>query len=148
MYKHILVPTDGTELSKLAVQCTLDLAKALGAKVTAVRVSGKPAHIVVFGVDITELPEDVRQRIDREIAQHLDWVRAEANARGVDCEAIRVESEQAWKGILETAEARGCDLIAMASHGRAGVAAKLLGSETKKVLTHSKTPVLVYRNET
>ena len=145
MYKHILVPTDGTELSKAAVQRSLDLAKALGAKVTAVRVSGKPAHFVVFGVDITELPEDIRQRIDREIGEHLDWVRGEAKVRGVDCEAIRVESEQTWKGILETAESRGCDLIAMASHGRAGVAARLLGSETKKVLTHSKIPVLVYR---
>lgn len=145
MYKHILVPTDGTELSKLAVQRTMDLAKALGANVTAVRVSGKPAHLVVFGVNLTELPEEIRQRINREIEQHLDWVRGEAAARGVACEAVHVESEQTWKGILDTADARGCDLIAMASHGRAGVAAKLLGSETKKVLTHSRIPVLVYR---
>jgi nucleotide-binding universal stress UspA family protein len=145
MYKHILVATDGTDLSKRAVQNTLELAKALGARVTAVRVSGKPAHVVVFGVDITDLPEETRARILKDIEDHLAWVRSEAAARGVPCEAIRVESEHVWTGVLDTAEARGCDLIAMASHGRAGLTAKLLGSETKKVLTHSKIPVLVFR---
>lgn len=146
MYHHILVPTDGTELSKRAVERSLDLAKALGAKVTVVRVSGKPADVVVFGVNITELPEETRKRISQEIEEHLAWVRGEAAARGVQCEAIRVESEFPWKGIIETAEARGCDLIAMAAHGRAGVTAKLLGSETQRVLTHSRLPVLVYRD--
>lgn len=145
MYKHILVPTDGTDLSKHAVQSSLDLANAVGANVTVVRVSGKPAHVVVLGVEITELSEDTRARIRRDIEGHLAWVRSEAAAKGVACEAIRVESEQTWKGILDTAEARGCDLIAMASHGRAGIAATLLGSETQKVLIHSRIPVLVYR---
>lgn len=145
MYKHILVPTDGTDLSQQAVQRSLELAKALAAKVTVVRVSGKPAHVVVLGVDITELSEETRARIVKDIEEHLAWVRGEASAKGVACEAIRVESEQTWKGILDTAEARGCDLIAMASHGRSGMAAKLLGSETQKVLTHSRIPVLVYR---
>ena len=145
MYKHILVATDGTDLSKRAVQNTLDLAKTLGARVTAVRVSGKPAHVVVFGVDITDLPEETRARILKDIEDHLAWVRSEAAARGVPCEAIRVESEHVWTGLLDTAEARGCDLIAMASHGRRGISALVLGSETMKVLTHSKVPVLTYR---
>lgn len=145
MYKHILVPTDGTQLSKEAVLNTLDLAKALGARVTVVRVQGKPAHWVVFGVDITELPDEIRERIRQEIEDHLAWARSAAEEKGVPCEAIRVESEFPWKGILETAEERDCDLIAMASHGRAGITAKLLGSETHKVLTHAKLPVLVYR---
>ena len=145
MYKHILVPTDGTDLSKSAILRSLDFAKAVGARVTVVRVSGKPAHIVVFGVDVTELSEETRARILKEIEEHLAWARSEAAARGVPCEAIRVESEQTWKGILDTAEARSCDLIAMASHGRSGVTATLLGSETQKVLTHSRIPVLVYR---
>lgn len=145
MYQHILVPTDGTDLSRVAVQRSLDLANALGAKVTVVRVSGKPAHLVVLGVDITELSDATRERIRKDIEDHLAWVRGEAAARSVPCEAIRVESEHTWKGIIDTAEARGCDLIAMASHGRSGVAAKLLGSETQKVLTHSKIPVLVFR---
>ena len=145
MYKHILVPTDGTDLSKQAVAQSLDLASAVGANVTVVRVSGKPAHLVLFGVDVTELSEETRARIMKDIEDHLAWVRSEATAKGVACEAIRVESEQTWKGILDTAEARGCDLIAMASHGRSGITATLLGSETQKVLVHSRIPVLVYR---
>lgn len=145
MYKHILVPTDGTDLSRQAVVRSLELAKALGARVTVLRVSGKPAHLVVLGVDITELPEDIRARIRKEIEDHFAWVQSEAAARGVPCETVRVESEHTWKGIIETAKARGCDLIAMAAHGRSGIAARLLGSETKKVLTHSETPVLIYR---
>lgn len=145
MYKHILVPTDGTDLSKAAVLRTLELAKEMGARVTVVRVQGKPANLVVFGIDITTLPDETRQRIRKEVEDHLAWARSEAAARGVPCEALRVESEFPWLGILDTAEARGCDLIAMASHGRAGVTAKLLGSETTKVLTHSNVPVLVYR---
>ncbi len=145
MYKNILVSTDGTELSRKAVLHGLELAKAIGARVTVVRVQGKPAHLVVLGVDITELSDETRQRIRQEVEDHLAWVRSEAVARGVPCDALRVESEFPWKGIIETADARGCDLIAMASHGRAGVTAKLIGSETKKVLTYSKVPVLVFR---
>ena len=145
MYKHILVPTDGTELSRQAIVKSLDLAKTLLARVTVLRVSGKPAHLVVLGVKITELPEDVRSRIRKEIEDHFAWVRSEAATRGVDCETLRVESEQTWKGIIDTAKSRGCDLIAMAAHGRSGITARLLGSETNKVLTHSHVPVLVYR---
>jgi len=145
MYKSILVSTDGTELSRNAVLHGLELAKAVGARVTVVRVQGKPAHLVVLGVDITELSDETRQRIRQEVEDHLAWARSEAAARGVPCDALRVESEFPWKGIIETADARGCDLIAMASHGRAGVTAKLIGSETKKVLTYSKVPVLVFR---
>jgi nucleotide-binding universal stress UspA family protein len=145
MYKHILVPTDGTELSMAAIRSALSLAKALGSRVTVLRVSGKPAHIKVLGVDLTELPEETRARIRKDIEDHFTWVRSEAAARGVACETVRVESDFPWTGILEEARARGCDLIAMASHGRAGLMAKVLGSETQKVLVHSTLPVLVYR---
>lgn len=145
MYKHILVPTDGTQLSKEAILNGLDLAKALGARVTVVRVQGKPAHLTVLGIDLTGLPDEIRQQIRQDIEDHLAWARSAAEEKGVPCEAVCVESEYAWKGILDTADARGCDLVAMASHGRAGMTAKLLGSETQKVLTHSRVPVLVYR---
>lgn len=145
MYKHILAPTDGTELSKRAVESALDLAKAVGARVTVLRVSGKPAHVVLFGIDVTELSEETRGRILEDVRQHFSWAQNEAAARGVACETLRVESEHPWQGILETAAAQGCDLIVMASHGRAGFNAKLLGSETQRVLTHSSLPVLVFR---
>ncbi|MCL4766664.1 MAG: universal stress protein [Hyphomicrobiaceae bacterium] len=145
MYKHILVPTDGTDLSRHAILCSLELAKAIGARVTVLRVSGKPAHLVVLGLEITDLSEETRARIRREIEDHFAWVHGEAAARGVACETRRVESEHPWKGIVETADAQGSDLIAMASYGRAGMTAKLIGSETQRVLAHSRVPVLVYR---
>ncbi len=145
MYEHILIATDGTDLSRKTVVASLDMAKQLGARATVVRVQGKPAHIVVFGVDLTELPDEIRQRIRQEVEDHLVWARSVAVEKGVACETVRVESEFPWKGIIDTADARGCDLIAMASYGRSGVAAKLIGGETQKVLTHSKLPVMVYR---
>ncbi|MGE8944222.1 universal stress protein [Leptospira interrogans] len=145
MYKHILAPTDGTDLSMKAIRNVLDLAKETGARVTVLRVSGKPAHLVLFGIDVTELSEETRGRILEDVRQHFAWVQNEAAARGVTCETLRVESEHPWEGILETATTVGADLIAMASHGRSGINAKLLGSETQKVLTHSSLPVLVLR---
>ena len=145
MFKHILVPTDGTDLSKKAILNVLDLAKETGARVTVLRVSGRPAHLVMFGLDVTELSEETRGRILEDVRQHLAWVQSEAAARGVTCETLRVEADQPWEGILETAATAVCDLIAMASHGRSGFNAKLLGSETQKVLTHSPLPVLVLR---
>ena len=145
MYKHILAPTDGTDLSMKAIRNVLDLAKETGARVTVLRVSGKPAHLVLFGIDVTELSEETRGRILEDVRQHFAWVQSEAAARGVICETLRVESDHPWEGILETAATVGADLIAMASHGRSGINAKLLGSETQKVLTHSPLPVLVLR---
>lgn len=145
MYGHILVPTDGTEHSRGAIRSALRLAKAVGARVTVLRVAGKPAHLVVLGVDITELPPEIRARILKDVEDHFSWVAREAAALGVVCTTRRVESEHPWKGILEAARSEGCDLIAMSSYGRAGLTARLIGSETQKVLTHSKVPVLVYR---
>ncbi len=145
MYKHILVPTDGTELSMQAIRKVLDLAKEIGARVTVLRVSGKPAHLVMFGIDVTELSEETRGRILEDVRSHFAWAQGEAVARGVACETVRVEAEHPWEGILQTTAAQGCDLIAMASHGRSGINARLLGSETQKVLTHSALPVLVLR---
>ena len=145
MYQHVLVPTDGTELSKQAIVKALEVAKQLGARVTVLRVSGKPVNLVVMGLDLTALPDDIRARITQEIEDHFSWVKEQAVKAGVDCETVRAEAEQPWRGILDTAKERGCDLIAMASHGRSGISAKLIGSETQKVLVHSEIPVLVLR---
>ncbi len=145
MYQHMLVPTDGTELSKQAIVQAFDVAKQLGVRVSVLRVSGKPVNLVFMGLDLTALPDDIRARITQEIEAHFSWVKEQAAKAGVDCETVRVESEHPWQGILETAKARGCDVIAMASHGRSGMSAKLIGSETQKVLVHSHVPVLVLR---
>ena len=143
MYTHILVPTDGSDLSRKAIRHGIALAKAVDAKVTAVTVS-MPFH--VFSVEpavVTDTPETYQKRMAMVAAKYLGEVLAAA--AGVSCETVHVEHEHPYQAIIDTAHKRGCDLIVMASHGRRGVSAIVLGSETVKVLTHSTIPVLVYR---
>ena len=143
MYTHILIPTDGSDLSSKAIRHGIALAKAVNAKVTAVTVS-MPFH--VFSVEpatVTDTPETYQKRMAMVAAKYLGEV--VAAAAGVSCETVHVEHEHPYQAIINTANQRGCDLIVMASHGRRGVSAIVLGSETVKVLTHSTIPVLVYR---
>jgi nucleotide-binding universal stress UspA family protein len=145
MYKHILIPTDGSELSKVALQEGIALAKALDARVTVVTVS-IPFH--VFTADpsmIRDTPEEYKRRTAAIAARDLDVAKRIAAAGGVPCEVVYVEHEQPYQAIIDTALNRGCDVIEMASHGRRGISAVLLGSETIKVLTHSTIPVIVCR---
>jgi nucleotide-binding universal stress UspA family protein len=145
MYRHILIPTDGSELSKKAVQHGVGLAKALGAPVTAVTVS-TPFHI--FAIEpaaVTDTQESYAMRMLETAQKHLGVVKDAAAASAVTCDTVHVEYEHPYAAIIDTARKRGCDLIVMASHGRRGVSAIVLGSETVKVLTHSTIPVLVYR---
>ena len=143
MFRNILIATDGSAASERAIEHGLALAGSLGATATVVRISGKPAHIVVFGIDLTELPESVRDEITKRIDAHFDWVKQVAAKLGVSCETVRVESEHVWRGLLDTAAERGADIIVMASQGRRGGALRLIGSETMRVLTASGIPVLV-----
>jgi nucleotide-binding universal stress UspA family protein len=146
MYRHILIPTDGSELAGRAVQHGLSLAKSIGAKVTALTVEGS---FDVYRVPVSRLYEmsgafaEHAERAKAHAQRILDGVADEARAAGVVCETIQVEKDQAYQGIIDTAQQRGCDLIVMASHGRSGLAAIVLGSVTTKVLTHTKIPVLV-----
>ena len=145
MYKHILIPTDGSELSKKAVDHGIGLAKALNAKVTAVTVS-EPFHI--FAVEpgmLTDTPDEYEKRIAALAGKYLKAAKDAATAAGVPCDVVHVEHEHPYETIIDTARKRGCDAIAMASHGRSGVSAIVLGSETVKVLTHSTIPVVVVR---
>ena len=145
MYKHILIPTDGSELSAKAIGHGLGLAKALGAKVTAVTVSA-PFH--TFAVDpsmVTDTPNEYKTRVATLTAKYLNVAKDAATKAGVPCDVVPVEHEHPYVAIIDTARARGCDAIVMASHGRRGVSAIVLGSETVKVLTHSTTPVVVVR---
>lgn len=145
MYSNILIPTDGSELAGKAVQHGLALAQRIAAKVTALTVL-PPFH--VFTTD-TQMIEDTPARYRTRMQQHaektLGAVAQAAQAAGVACETVQVEHEHPYQAIIDTAAARGCDLIVMASHGRHGISAIVLGSETVKVLTHSKIPVLVHR---
>jgi nucleotide-binding universal stress UspA family protein len=147
MYKHILLPTDGSELSQNAVREGIALAQALKARVTGVTVTA-PFHI--FAIDplmVTDTPATYEAHMAALAERYLQSVSDTAKAAGVECETVRVVHASPAEAIIETAAAKNCDLISMASHGRRGLSAILLGSETMKVLTHSSIPVLVHRRK-
>ena len=146
MYKHILIATDGSERSNRAVRDGLRLAAPLGAKVTVVTVM-VPLHTADPRpvADIPGSEDFVREYLHGRANEILAAADNMAAEHGMTCETVRVNHDRPYLAIIETALAKGCDLIVMASHGRRGVAALILGSETTKVLTHSKLPVLVYR---
>ncbi|SDR63552.1 Nucleotide-binding universal stress protein, UspA family [Rhizobiales bacterium GAS113] len=145
MYKNILIPTDGSELAKKAGHYGIALSKALGAKITALTVS-VPFHILTTDPQMIEdTREQYKKRVDEHAANTLRAVDNAAKAAGVACDTIHIEHEHPYQAIIDAARSRGCDLIVMASHGRHGISAIVLGSETVKVLTHSKIPVLVHR---
>lgn len=145
MFKHILVPTDGSKLSEKAIKQGVRMAKSMGAKLTTVHVVPK-FHTFTYQA---EMLETTRGEYESETAArgkgYLDFARKVANGVGVDCDGVKVVSDQPFKEIIKAAQKKGCDLILMASHGRRGIEGFLLGSETQKVLTHSRIPVLVYR---
>ena len=145
MYKHILIPTDGSDLSRKAIANGVGLAKALGAKITGLTVIAPAASFGVgeFGSVTDAAAYD--QAMASSANKALSVVTDLAKKAPVSAETIQVTNLEPWKAIIETAVDRGCDLIVMASHGRRGVEGLLLGSETVKVLTHSKIPVLVNR---
>jgi len=145
MYKHILIPTDGSDLSNKAIRHGVALAKTINAKVTGITVT-IPFH--VFAVDpetVTDTPDSYGKRMSAAATKYLTQVKDAAAAAGVTCSVIDAEQEHPYSAIIDAANKNACDLIVMASHGRRGVSAVVLGSETVKVLTHSKIPVLVCR---
>lgn len=149
MFRHILVPTDGSVLSLKAAKTAVELAKVHKAKMTAIHVIA-PYVAPTAGDGIIYYPEDFspqayRKATEREAEKALAKVEATATAAKVPCATLFVTHDQPWESIVNTAKKRKCDLIVMASHGRRGIAGLLLGSETTKVLTHSRTPVLVCR---
>jgi nucleotide-binding universal stress UspA family protein len=145
MYKHILIPTDGSELSNRAVRQGIDLARTIGARVTVVNVSPTFHTLSADPFMATSTPEQFRRECQAEAERFLAAAAAAASTAGVVCETVHLEDNRPYQAIIDTATKKDCDLIFMASHGRKGVAALVLGSETNKVLTHSKIPVLVCR---
>jgi nucleotide-binding universal stress UspA family protein len=145
MYKNILIPTDGSEFCERAVQHGVNLAKLMNAKVVAVTVT-QPLHTAIPKSLIPEnLINTVEAEIVKQASANLAGAERAAKAAGVPIETVRASRDHAWEGIVETAKDKGCDLIVMASHGRRGVSAMILGSETQKVLVHTTVPVLVVR---
>lgn len=147
MFKHILVPTDGSLFSRDAVRKAVSVAKDNGAKISALYVKlPPPAHYWshVIWVNLPE-PSAFEEFSEKEAQEALDFVTGICQEEGVECTKTSVTHEHIYQAIIDQAAKDNCDLIFMASHGRRGIDALVLGSETHKVLTHSKIPVLVYR---
>jgi nucleotide-binding universal stress UspA family protein len=145
MFKHILLPTDGSELSARAIQEGVRFAKSIGARVTGLCVMPQQ-HPFFYE---TEIPmnalEESAKRYKELAYTYLAAIEKAGKDMGVSIDAVYEIDDSPYDAIIRVAEQKGCDLIMMASHGRRGVGALLIGSETQKVLTHSKIPVLVYR---
>jgi nucleotide-binding universal stress UspA family protein len=145
MFRHILLPTDGSPLSEAAIRRGLQLAKAIDAKVTGFCVSTRLRYSSHDAELAPEFKKQAAAALQAEVDKSLSAIEKAAKEAGVPCETAQETSDQPYEAIIEAAKRKGCDLIIMASHGRRGVQGLLLGSETQKVLTHSKIPVLVYR---
>jgi nucleotide-binding universal stress UspA family protein len=146
VYKGILIPTDGSSLSERAIKAGVDFAKSIGAKVIGLCATevGPWSAGAYFPFDVVTPAQ--RQEMDAKWAKaNLAVIENYAHSAKVPVECVHVVAEAPYRAILKTAEQKGCNLIFMASHGRRGLEQLVLGSETTKVLTHSKIPVLVYR---
>ncbi len=144
MYKRILVPTDGSDITAKAVETAVKLAHTLGAQLLTLSVKEPFPYSAVSEMQPIP-PQEFFDSQERIALKHVQVVLDAAKAAGVPCEGSTVEALHPWEAILEHGKVKGCDLLVMGSHGRRGVAALLLGSETQKVLTHSTVPVLVVR---
>ena len=149
MFKIILLPTDGSKLALKGLCAGAKLAAALGARVHGVYVAAPYAPPMYSEAAMYYVPgttaKDYRKLVEKEAKKALAAVEIEAEAAGVAWTSEFVIEAQPWEGILQAARSKKCDAIVMASHGRGGLGGLLLGSETSRVLAHSKIPVLVCR---
>jgi nucleotide-binding universal stress UspA family protein len=144
MYQRILVPTDGTEITKKAVDTAIGLARLMGSKLYTLSVKEPFPYSAISEMQPTP-PQEFYDAQERIAASRVQAVRDACAAVGLTCEAATIEALHPWEAIIDFAKEKGCDLIVMASHGRRGVSALLLGSETQRVLIHTTTAVLIVR---
>jgi nucleotide-binding universal stress UspA family protein len=148
MYKHILLPTDGSELSRQAAISGIRFAKDIGASVIAIHAIPVP-HIDRLEAwmhhDDPKYAERIKALFDKFADEYLSFIADHAHSENVRCECRKMSQSEPYLAILNTVEQAHCDLIYMASHGWKGDQAQLLGSETLKVLRQSKVPVLVFK---
>jgi nucleotide-binding universal stress UspA family protein len=145
MYKHILVPTDGSEFSRKGISHAIALAKLANAKITGIIDSRSWEAVIAGHIAALIEREEYEKSAAANAKESLAFITEAAKAAGVPCEVIHTTVGHPYKAIIDTATSRNCDLIVMASHGWRGLTAMLIGSETKKVLTHTSIPVLVHR---
>lgn len=146
MYQQILIPTDGSALANKAVTHGIELAKAVGAKITVLTVE-QPFNVFDVTASRTNRMPEAFAAHAKQIKEHASTVLNQAadaaKQAGVPCDTIQVELDQPYEAIIKTAKDKNCDAIVMASHGRSGISSVLLGSVTNKVLAHTDIPVLV-----
>ena len=145
MFQHILLPIDGSTISEKAARSGVRLAKTFGARVTAFYMKPATDGFTAMMDGFEKTRGNHAEEAEDRSQTALTYVSRTANAAGVPCDVVSATGEVPFKEIIKVAKARKCDLVVMGSHGRRGIEAVLLGSETHKVLTHSQIPVLVYR---
>jgi nucleotide-binding universal stress UspA family protein len=144
MYRSILIPTDGTQITAKAVATGVALAQALGARLSTITVKEPFPYSAISEMQPIP-PQEFYDAQERIALVRVNEVVASAGRAGIACEAFTVEAQHPWEAIIDHAKTQSCDLIVMASHGRRGVSAMLLGSETSRVLVHCDVPVLVVK---
>lgn len=144
MFKKILVPTDGSEITQRAVALAIGLAKSVGAEICTLCVKEPFPYGAVAEMQPTP-PQEFFDAQERSAARHVRAVIDACDAAGIVCHARTVDGVQPWEAIVAHAAEAGCDLLVMGSHGRGGLASLFLGSETQDVLQHTTVPVLVVR---
>lgn len=145
MYRHILIATDGSDLSGRAVRQGLGLSQALQAQATVITVTEPWDAVIIGEAAIVFPPAEYEKTSAANAAGILAQARGMAAEIGVTCKTLHVTDHRAAEGIIETAEAKHCDLIVMGSHGRRGISRLVLGSQANEVVSHSTVPVLVCR---
>lgn len=146
MFRNILIPTDGSEQSQGAVRMGVDLAKLHGARVTGVHVIPDYHLLIAYEGAFDPVTEErIEEEAKTRAETYLGFIRDACADAGVKCSTLCETSDHPYDAILRACDTHDCDLILMTSHGRKGLAAVLLGSETRKVLTHAKVPVLIAR---
>jgi len=147
MFRHLLIPTDGTAQSEAAVRAGVEMARALGARITGLFAAPAPTPLIFENfMPVGYMPPDQYEALIKKAADHhLGFIESTARAAGVAVKCLSVTSEYPADEIIKAASEQGCDLVFMASHGRRGLSGILLGSETQRVLAHSRVPVLVFR---
>jgi nucleotide-binding universal stress UspA family protein len=145
MFEHILLPIDGSALSEKAARSGVRLARTFGARVTAFHMKPNPDGFTAIRDGFEKTREDYEREAEARSRALLSYVSRTAKAAGVACDVVSATGDDPFREIIKVANANRCDLVVMGSHGRRGIEAVLMGSETRKVLTHSQIPVLVYR---
>ncbi len=144
MFKRIVISTDGSDISQKAAQSAIGLARTSGAELFAISVKEPFPYSAISEMQPVP-PQEFFDAQERIASERVKAVVSAASTAGVTCHAHTVEALHPWEAILDHAKTQNCDLVVMASHGRRGLSAMLLGSETQKVLTHSSIPVLVIK---